>query len=426
MRFILIVLLTGIGSLAAIQSTIFAACLFLWHDIFRPQDFARSGGALPLPIYVVLVLGLSFALNWMRGKFKPKWNSFLTITIFFLVWIYFTVLRSSFGQAQIGYIEILKYLLPLFLISTAIQNKLDAKYLLAILMLSVGIWGAQAGVKGIMSGVANNMSIPGGQMSDNNDFMVAVDSIVPLLIYFCLSYKNRFKLVVRFSAFILLILCLCAVVFSNSRGATIGLAGSIIIYTLIISRKKIRDGILLGLIVVIVLQVLPDTYFERLSTINLGAEQSEASASSRMDLAKAAFRGTLANPIFGVGPTCWLLASLNYGDNDSEPHNVWLKCSVETGIPGLIFFVSIIGLTIYKALKIRRQSLKNGDEDMAQLATALCMTVIGFAIPSTFVSHPFSEHFWAIMAITNGLASRVIKRPKEYSIRKNQVPKSLD
>jgi putative inorganic carbon (hco3(-)) transporter len=421
MRWYSLLLMILAGTVASYWTTTWAACLFLWHNIFRPQEFAYREGALPLPMYVLLVLVGSYFVNFLRGTLRPKWNGFLTLGTCYLVWMGLSAAMSQFGSIALdGWIEIIKYFAPLFLIGTIPKNIKEVKMIAFTLMISVGLWGAQGGVKGLSSGVTSSMAILGGQMTDNNDFMVAVVSTLPLFVYFGFNYDWKFKLPFRILMGLMFVLSVTAVVFSNSRGASVGLAGMLAIYCMIISRRRVRDTAIIIVLLAGVWQILPDTYFQRMETIQVGEEQTESSAAHRIEHAKAAWACTLDHPIFGVGPMCWLEIAPEYDRFLSEPHNVWLKCSVEVGFVGLFFFLGAIGMTLFGAMRVRRRATLLGDKDTASFATGMAMSVIGFIIPATFVSHPFSEMLWALFAVTNSLTTLYFLKKPQASAKKTR------
>jgi O-antigen ligase len=407
----------AVAGLFSLRAPVFAASAFLWNNIFQPLSFARSPGAFPAAQAVLALLVGSYALHMVRGTLKPKGNFLIWYSPILLGWILITALISPIPHAMEGFVEILKYLVPLFFISLGLRSVLDIKILSILLTLSVGVWSAQAGIHGMVKGVTRDMAIQGGQMTDNNDFMAATVSILPMLLFLTFSYKGKFKIGVKSGGFLIAILSIAAIIFSGSRGATLGLVASALLYVVLVSKKKMRDGVGLVVVAVAVLLVLPDAFWERMSTIRIGAEQTEGSAQERMHMMTAAFWAVVDKPLFGVGPDCWLAVSEYYSGLRFDPHNIWLKLTAEIGIPGLILYLIALGGTIGQLFRARKLALRRRDSECANLATALIMVIIGFLMPSTFLSHPFAEWLWAWLCIANAFV--VIY--KEKVIRDSQL-----
>jgi O-antigen ligase len=409
MRFYLVLLLFGAGTLAALWRFPFAACLFLWNDIFQPLAFARMPTAFQSAWYVLYVLIGSYVISVATGRIRPQLNFNLLYIPFYMAWIAITAAHSTFLHARDGAIEIVKYIAPLMLISSGLNSIRQVKVVTLVLAASVGVWSMQAGVHGLVKGVTKDMGIPGGQMTDNNDFMAATVSILPVLIYLAFTYQGPYRLAAKWAGGLMAALSVSAIVFSNSRGAALGVAALILLYTAFVSRRKIRDGVAFLVIIGVTLLVLPQSFWDRMNTIELSAEQSEGSAAERLYMMKATFQAVLLNPVFGVGPGCWLEAAPLYTGKDLDPHNIWLKLSAEIGIPGLLLYLFIPGYTIYGLMGLRTKAIRRREGDVAALCVTLVMAIVGYLLPSTFLSHPFSEFLWAWYCIGGALVV-ILKR----------------
>ncbi|MBD3317829.1 MAG: hypothetical protein GF344_18755, partial [Chitinivibrionales bacterium] len=360
-------------------------------------------GALPAAQFVFVVLLFSYAVSLFAGRFRPRMNYLLKLFVPLVLWLVLVSVLSPFRYAAKEHlIEILKYLLPLMLISSGLRDRRSVYIVVLALTLSVGIWSSQGGVKGLTSGVTSDMRIKGGQMSDNNDFMAGATAIVPMLVLFAFTYKGKAGKIVRLFFAAMLFLTLAAIVFSNSRGAAIGLIGLMIFYLAMVSKKRIRDFLVIVFVIFIGYQFLPETFFDRMSTIEFSLEeQTEESAAGRLMLMKAAARAALDYPLKGVGPDCWLYIVKDYVDTAHEPHNAYLKLAAETGFPGLLLYLIICIGTIYRMLLLSAQTRLRGWTADANLCMAMGCTIMGMMLPLTFLNHPFSEFLWAWLAVAN-------------------------
>lgn len=390
-------------------SVTYASCLFLWANIFQPLSFAKNPGAFGIAWYVLYVLIGAYVLGVVRGQFRPQMNFYIGYVPIYLVWIWITAMLSPLPGTMDGFVSIVKYIAPLILISSALSSPKDIRLVTIVLTLSVGVWSAQAGVIGLIKGVTKDMGIPGGQMTDNNDFMAATVSIIPVLVYLSFSYVGPFRKSVKAMGILMTSLSLCAIVFSNSRGAALGLVAVLLLYLAFVSKRRIREGLLVGAVVGATLFFLPQSFWDRMSTIEIGAEQTESSASERLRMMKAAWVCTKDHPVFGVGPDGWLKVAFVYGGAALDPHNIWLKLASEIGIPGLLLYLVIPGYTLRRLMKVRTLATARGDKDTSAMAVALAMAILGYLMPSSFLSHPFSEFLWAWYGIGNAYAVTCLK-----------------
>src|SRR6185369_12866725 len=111
MRFLLVALVYAAGTALSVHEVVFAACLFLWNDIFQPLEFARNPGAYPVAQYVTAVLLGAFLLAVFRGRVKLRAGGFLILLGVELAWLGLTAALSPFHQTALDqYILYLKYL----------------------------------------------------------------------------------------------------------------------------------------------------------------------------------------------------------------------------------------------------------------------------------------------------------------------------
>ena len=414
MRFLAILGLLAVGAVLSFTSIGLASAFYLWHNIFRPLNFAWAEGSLPTAQLVIVLLIASYFLNLLRRKFKPRFTVFFWLTMIFMGWVWvcgYLTIRTPPAYMNIttmeGVILIAKYLGPIALISTCLVTMADVRLAVLTMTLSVATWGAWLGLGGIRYGVNPKMCIPGGQLSERNYFAAAVACVMPLLLYFAKSYRGRYPQMVRWGLLAMFVMNGAVIVFSGSRGAVVAVVGMIVLFVAVVSDSKIKHGILILILGAIVYSVLPDSFFKRMETIDLSAEQTEGSAKERTLLMRSAYRCTLDHPLFGVGPICWEAISPAYTGlrRMMQPHSMWLLCSAETGWPGLAMLVLILLITVFRLLRLARRARLAGDMDRSTLAKALVVSILGYSIGLTFLNHYYMELWWGLLAAANCLCS---------------------
>ncbi len=415
MRALLVMAIYGMGTLMGIHGFVWAACLFLWSDIFRPLVFARNPEMFPVAWYVAIVLVGTFVYHVWKGNIKPRGGAYLWAHVIFFGWMLITIFLSNFKEvAWPEFILYMKYLVPLFMIYQSLKSRDEVKKVAGVLAVSVGIWGAQAGAHCLVHGVNIDLGIPGGQMTDRNDFTAALVGTIPMLIYWGFSYDWRFKIPVRLGYLAMVALCISAIIFSLSRGASLGLVATACFYLSFVSKHRVRDFAAVAVLGIVGFQFLPQEWFERMDTIQVGGDQQEESANIRMQLWMAAFQVIRDYPIFGVGPEGWLEVVKFYGDFHAYPHSIWLKICTELGIPGLLLYLGVIGLTFWRTREAILLAGRMKDKDAVRLGMALITCVVGLVTAMTFLNRPFNEYLWAWLALCNAWASIY---PEEVALR---------
>ena len=297
------------------------------------------------------------------------------------------------------------YFVPLAFISATLSTFHRQKWFLYTLAAAVGVHLAWAGLQSFLSGEPQiHMSVRGGQMHDRNDFLVAATGCIPMLFYVAFFYDEKFRTVVRWGARFFIVCGIPAYFFSLSRGAILGVTGLLVWYA-VSTGGFLKKLPLVFAVVLIGVLAAPDFLSERMSTIEMGAQQTEGSAVRRMEAMKIAFDVTLDNPVFGVGPDNILAASATYGllskrGGGVEPHMLWLKGSAEYGIPGILFFITVVFTTVWRLRRLAREAKMAGDKHRSALATALHCAIVGFLATGTWTSQFLSEYLWAILALS--------------------------
>ncbi len=424
MRVIAILICYGVGTLLSLRSVTYAACLFIWSEIFRPIDFAWRVFEFPAAHLVAATLLLSlFMAKWQR-----RWNPVATLVLAMIGWIYVCAFFAVHRVVAMDHaLFATKYLIPLVIISISLTTRWSQKMFLYTLAASVGLWAAQAGLHLASKGPGDEVFIRGGQMSDRNDFMAGVLACLPMLVYIARSYDWRYKKLMRAAAWAMIAMSLVAMVRSNSRGAILG-AGLLFAFFLLATGRIGKRLVLGGAVVVVALMFMPDSVVERMSTIEMSTDvQTESSASNRLALAKIGIEMTLDYPITGVGPKNFTYLVTSYGfDTRHDPHTIWLKASAEYGFPMLMLFLLTIWLILSRLARERKFAAERGDRDTERLAITLSCSIVGFLGAATFLSQFLSEYFWAICCLTGAFIGREEYRRRNPDAATREIEEVLD
>ncbi len=151
--------------------------------------------------------------------------------------------------------------------------------------------------------------------------------------------------------------------------------------------------------------VLSDNWFwERMITILSPAEQRDTSASSRLDIWAAAWQLLKANPL-GVGIGHFESAIGDYSKlpevRERDAHNSFVLCAAETGVPGLVFYLTTIlasWLTLSRLARRVRSALTEPDR-FELLIFANRLGIVVYLVGGLFVSRFYTEGAWWLLVL---------------------------
>jgi putative inorganic carbon (HCO3(-)) transporter len=145
------------------------------------------------------------------------------------------------------------------------------------------------------------------------------------------------------------------------------------------------------------------------------------SGSGRTDIWHVAWRVAQSHPIAGVGLAQFPNVSPQYArepgalsyvglivDDHIVVHNVYLELWAETGIVGLLTFLAVAGAALLATRRAARLFDGLDDAEMAALARAVLLALIGVLVGSFFLSNILARQIWVLFAL--GPALLVVAR----------------
>jgi O-antigen ligase len=170
---------------------------------------------------------------------------------------------------------------------------------------------------------------------------------------------------------------------------------------------------------------LPE-YFEQVSSVgglsSLATQQSneirslDGSFRGRYAQILAAIRAFSEHPLAGVGPGHFpRFYARRYGNEvgtkflrgNRRAHNLYLEIAADMGILGLVTFMSIVGFIVYRLWQVRRR-LAQSRPDLAQLATAMILCILGYMGTAMFLQLSYQRYYWFLLALA-GATLQVVK-----------------
>lgn len=400
MRDILVTLLFIIGSGYTFRQPYVGILVSSWLNYMNPHrlcfGFAYS---LPLSYVISLLVSVSYLFSKERKSF-PK-DKLVVLIMVFLIWMGITTVFAFNDTATAEYIRVLKIQFPIILTLAMFNDKQRLHQLLWVIVLSLGYFGVKGGVFTVATGGGHRIyGPPGSFIEENNALAVANLMVMPLMVYLrTLLKKNWQKQLMLFC----IISMAFAVIGSQSRGAFLAIA-TVGFYFWLQSHNKLVTALLLIFFVGTLALILPESWYDRMHTIN--TYQEDDSAMGRIRAWTLAFNIANHN-LLGGGLMLWSKSTyLQYLD-DFRPgmtayvaHSIYFSVLGEHGWIGLLLFVSIFGLAWRYCSKLVA-TCKKDDENkwIADLAKMIKLSLLAYLSGGAFLSLSYLDLPWHLVAI---------------------------
>jgi putative inorganic carbon (hco3(-)) transporter len=191
-----------------------------------------------------------------------------------------------------------------------------------------------------------------------------------------------------------------------SRAGWLGLIVATIIYLIFYANNKIRKlASVVAIAIAIVLFSIPNFRYRLLLPF-----YGEKSAVSRMSLWTTGIKAIKESPLLGLGlngfSNNWQRLNTDQGLTESHnfPHNIFLDFWVETGLLGLVSFIGIITLSIYKGLRSIPLFAKDTLDDATVIPLSIALFLICM-LSQGLIDNPYFKNdlallFWIILSLS--------------------------
>jgi putative inorganic carbon (hco3(-)) transporter len=171
------------------------------------------------------------------------------------------------------------------------------------------------------------------------------------------------------------------VVYSGSRTAYLGLL-ALLLWCWFQSAKKVRFGIILASVSVVLLPLLPHQYLERFKSIG-GHEAEGNSKETRVEILQDAVAIFKTHP-FGVGVASFPAVRMARFNRSQDTHNLYLEVATNIGVQGLIAFLTFVALMLAGFRRVAKAFQRQ--------QVVLRQAVAGKEIPGS-LRGPLRKHF---------------------------------
>jgi putative inorganic carbon (hco3(-)) transporter len=388
----------------ALQSPIYAACMYLWIAYFRPESWAWSD--IFMSLNLSYLAGIYLVIRTFLGGVPIKLDARSWLLIAFLI---HSLIATSLGlNSAVSFTfwwDFAKVMIVGLLLLNIIRTAADLRLVLIVIALSLGFEAGKQGWAQLVlnPGARNDNAVP--FLGDNNLVAVGMAMLLPVVGALAATSTGLWKRGFQF----LSIGVLYRAISTYSRGGflSIGVVGATWFWR---SPNKLRSLAAVVLVAALVLPVLPPAFWERMSTITASSDERDDSAASRLHFWQVAIAMANDRPFIGVGHRGYERAYNQYDWTDGQyktnraVHSAWFGVLGDLGYPGLILFVLIVVTSLLSCRRVRLAA-RRGEvpDELGRYAIAFETAIVAFMIGGSFVSFQYCEMLWHYFALTIAL-----------------------
>ncbi len=350
-----------------------------------------------LMIAIATLSGLLINKGWQSIPKVLGWYLLFGLWFIFLLSTGFSYYQE---EAWEKFNQVSKILLMTVITLGLFQDLFKLRYLIWVIVLSIGFYGVKGGIWAVLTGGGNMvMGPPSTFLTGNTEIGLALVMILPLLLFLRRTESNMY---IRQSLLGMLVLCIVAIIFTYSRGALLGL-GVMLALLFLKSRAKVVFLCSLVLVVPIFLSFTPEKWFNRMDTIQNYEEEN--SAMGRLWTWELAWRMALDRPILGFGfrpfrAEMYERYTPHLPTRSADAHSIYFQVLAEHGFTGLFLYVWLLCWTLWQLQKISMG--KKGNPETARIGQYADMTfsgLVGFAVAGAFLSMSYFDLYFHYLAI---------------------------
>ncbi|MCF7970316.1 MAG: putative O-glycosylation ligase, exosortase A system-associated [Methylococcaceae bacterium] len=402
MRDIAVTMLVFLGLFYTLKKPYIGILLWSWLGYMNPHRLCY-GFAYSMPFSQLTAIITVVAILFSKESKKIPKDALVYLLLLFIMWMGLTTFFAfEPEEAETQYIKIIKIQLPIFLTIILINSKERVNQLILVIVISLGYFGTKGGVFTLMTGGAFRVwGPPGSFVEENNSLAVASLMVIPLMVYLRkISPKKWQKQCLLFA-----IISMCfSVIGSQSRGAFLAIAivGG---YYWLQTDKKVVSGMAIVIFAVLVAGFLPESWYQRMDTMNTYEE--DESAMGRIRAWQLAFN--VANhSFFGGGLNLWSSTTYSQYLAGFDPltheafvaHSIYFSVLGEHGWLGLILFLLIfIVAWLHCNTLIKNCADQANKQWIADLAKMLKVGFLAYLAGGAFLSLSYFDLPWHFVAI---------------------------
>ena len=382
-----------------------------WLSYMNPHKQAW-GFATDMPFALMVALCTLVGMLFSREPKRIPWTRETVLLLVFVLWM---VMTTFFALNPIGAWQqldkIWRIQLMTFVTLMLITSRVRVEALVWIICLSLGYYGIKGGIFTITTGGVHRVYGPAHTfIGGNNELALALIMIIPLMRYLQLQSGQAW---IRIGLGGAMLLSAVAAIGSQSRGAFLAIM-AMGAFLWLKSRHKLATG-LLGLVAVIaVLLLMPEQYYDRMTTIR--TYDQDASAMGRINAWWTAYNLARDRPLVGGGFDVLLMRWIFhvYSPNPEhvvDVHSIYFEVLGEHGFVALAMFLMLWIFSWFTAQRVIRATRADPERRwLADLCAMLQVSLVGYLAGGAFLGLAYFDLPYHLLAIVV-IASRLAQQP---------------
>ena len=398
MRDILVIAIVMAGCVAALRRPWIGIMLWTWLSIMNPHRYTY-GMAYSAPLAAIAVACVVLGLLMTKDRESPFKGSPVQWMLVFMVWMTISWLAGlDVAGDYEQWKKVMKVDVMIIVSLMLLHNKKHIFALVWVCVLSIALLGAKGGLFSLLNGGGDRVwGPPGSFIEDNNAFAVAVIMTIPLLRFLQLQITDKLG---KHCFTIAMILCAVSGLGSQSRGALLAIS-AMGIYFWWNGKNKLKMGLLLLVASVLLIAFMPDSWSDRMATIN--TYETDGSAMGRISAWWNAWNLAFHYP-FGVGfnaATPALFARFSpYPNQVQGAHSIYFLALGNHGFVGLALFLGIWTATWRSAGWLRTQkNLVPAAKWCGDLGALCQVALIAYFVGGAFLNLTYFDLPYNIMVM---------------------------
>lgn len=372
--------------------------LWTWVSFMNPHRLCW-GFAFDFPFAMIIAIVTLIGLLISREPKKIPWTRETVILFVFVLWMVITTIFSVYPILAWPQLDkVLKIQLMVFVTMMVMQSKERLNLLVWVMTLSLAFYGVKGGIFTISHGGVYHVRGPDNTfIGGDNEMGLALIMTIPLLRYLQLT-TTRFWL--RHAMTAVIMLCALAAIGSQSRGAMLGMVAMGAFFW-IKSRSRFFTVLLTAVAAGLILMVMPQAWFDRMSTIE--TYQQDASAEGRINAWKMAFNLAKDRPLGGGFNAFQRGMFAVYAPDPSnvhDSHSIYFEVLGEHGFFGLALFL-LLGLMTWRTASWIIKRARDDPENRwaGDLAAMVQVSLVGYAGAGAFLGLANFDLYYTLIAV---------------------------
>lgn len=372
--------------------------LWDWLAYMNPHKLSW-GFAHDFPFAQITAITILIGLLLSKEPKNIPWTIEARILVLFTSWMFVTTFFSMYPVLAWGqWDKVWKIQLMTFVTIILMRDKWRVQAMIWVIALSLGFYGFKGGIFTILTGGSYAVYGPSGTfIYGNNEIGLALIMIIPLIRYLQLTTQNPF---LRQGLLLTMWLCVVSVIGTQSRGALLGLS-VMGMFLVLKSRKKFFMVILIIILMPAIINFMPESWHNRMSTIQ--TYEQDQSAMGRINAWWMAYH-LAKDKMLGGGYECFIYPTFALyapdPNNVHDAHSIYFEVLGEHGFTGLALFLLLGITTFYSARKVIKEA-KQFEETkwLSDLAAMLQVSLVGYAASGAFLGLAYFDLYYHLVAI---------------------------